>query len=61
MSFRQWRQQLRILESLRRLGREEQVTTVALDLGYDSHSAFITMFNKVLGKTPGQYFKEADS
>ncbi len=61
MSFRQWRQQLRIIESLRRLGREEQVTTVALDLGYDSPSAFIAMFKKALGKTPGQYFKEVDS
>jgi transcriptional regulator GlxA family with amidase domain len=28
MSFRQWRQQMRILESLRRLGREEQVSAV---------------------------------
>jgi AraC-like DNA-binding protein/quercetin dioxygenase-like cupin family protein len=61
MSFRPWRQQIRILESLRRLGREEQVTTVALDLGYNSPSAFIAMFKKALGKTPGQYFKEADS
>jgi AraC-like DNA-binding protein/quercetin dioxygenase-like cupin family protein len=59
MSFRQWRQQMRILESLRRLGREEQVSTVALDLGYNSPSAFIAMFKKALGKTPGQYFKEA--
>ena len=56
MSFRQWRQQIRILEALRRLGREEAVTTVALDLGYDSPSAFIAMFRKALGKTPGQYF-----
>jgi AraC-like DNA-binding protein/quercetin dioxygenase-like cupin family protein len=60
MSFRQWRQQMRILESLRRLGREEQVSTVALDLGYNSPSAFIAMFRKALGKTPGQYFKETD-
>jgi AraC-like DNA-binding protein len=57
MSFRQWKQQFRILEALDRLGRGESVTTVALDLGYDSPSAFITMFKKSLGKTPGQYFK----
>jgi AraC-like DNA-binding protein len=60
MSFRQWRQQMRILESLRRLGQKEQVSTIALDLGYNSPSAFIAMFKKALGKTPGQYFKEAD-
>ena len=61
MSFRQWRQQMRILESLRRLGREEEVSTVAFELGYNSPSAFIAMFKKALGKTPGQYFKEADT
>lgn len=56
MNFRQWRQQVRILEALRRLGNEEPVTSVALDMGYDSPSAFINMFKKALGKTPGQYF-----
>ncbi len=57
MSFTQWRQQVRILEGLRRLARKEPVTTVALDIGYDSPSAFIAMFRKALGRTPGQYFK----
>lgn len=56
MSFGQWRQQIRILESLRRLAENEAVTLVAIDLGYDSPSAFISMFKKALGKTPGQYF-----
>ncbi len=57
MSFGQWRQQVRILEALRQLGSGEAVTTVALNLGYDSLSAFIAMFRKNLGTTPGQYFK----
>lgn len=56
MSFGQWRQQIRILESLGRLAMNEPVTSVAIDLGYDSPSAFISMFKKALGKTPGQYF-----
>ena len=56
MSFGQWRQQVRILESLRRLAINDPVTTIAMDLGYDSPSAFISMFKKALGKTPGQYF-----
>jgi AraC-like DNA-binding protein len=60
MSFRQWRQQMRILASLRRLARQEDVSTVALELGYNSPSAFIAMFKKALGKTPGQYFTEAE-
>jgi AraC-like DNA-binding protein/quercetin dioxygenase-like cupin family protein len=57
LGFRQWRQQFRILEAIERLGRGEPVTTVALDLGYESPSAFITMFKKALGKTPGQYLR----
>lgn len=58
MSFGQWRQQIRVLEALRRLGMNEPVTTVAIELGYDSPSAFISMFKKTLGKTPGRYFAE---
>lgn len=57
MSFGQWRQQVRILEALRRLGMNQPVTTVAIELGYDSPSAFISMFKKTLGQTPGRYFK----
>ena len=58
MSFNQWRQQMRILVALRQLGRNEAVTTVALNLGYNSPSAFISMFKKLLGETPSQYFKK---
>jgi AraC-like DNA-binding protein len=57
MSFRQWRQQIRILEALKRLAGNHSVTAVALDLGYDSPSAFIAMFRKAMGTTPGKYFK----
>jgi AraC-like DNA-binding protein len=56
MSFRHWRQQARLLEALRRLARREPVTMVALDLGYESPSAFIAMFKRAVGTTPGQYF-----
>lgn len=56
MGFVKWRQQIRILESLRMLAGGEPVTNVAMDLGYDSPSAFIAMFRKTLGKTPGRYF-----
>jgi AraC-like DNA-binding protein len=58
MSFRQWRRQFRILEATKRLGRKEPVTNIAFDLGYDSPSAFICMFKRALGRTPGQYFKQ---
>ncbi len=58
MTFGQWRQQARLLEALRRLADGDSVTTIALDLGYESQSAFIAMFKKALGKTPGKYFSD---
>ena len=44
------------LRALERLAGGEAVTTVALDLGYDSPSAFVAMFRRALGTTPGRYF-----
>lgn len=56
LGFAHWRQEARLLRALERLATGEQVTTVALDLGYDGPSAFITMFRSRLGTTPGRYF-----
>ena len=56
MTFGQWRQQARLLAALTRLAGGQPVTTVAFDLGYDSPSAFIAMFKRALGETPGRYF-----
>ena len=58
MSFRAWRQQRRLLASLEMLAGGRPVTSVALDLGYDSPSAFIAMFKRVLGKSPTAYLSE---
>jgi AraC-like DNA-binding protein len=33
------------------------VTSVALDLGYDSPSAFSAMFHRALGSTPRRYLQ----
>jgi len=56
LGFRAWRQQLRLLRALERLASGEAVTQVALELGYESPSAFIAMFRKALGVTPSRYF-----
>lgn len=56
MSFAAWRAQVRLLAALARLAGGEKVTSVALDLGYDSASAFIAMFRRQLGVTPSRYF-----
>jgi AraC-like DNA-binding protein len=58
LSFGRWRQQARLLEALGRLAQGQSVTTVALDLGYDSPSAFTSMFRRALGRTPSSYFSD---
>jgi AraC-like DNA-binding protein len=52
ISFVRWQQQARILESIRRLAEGMPVTTVAVDLGYESPGAFSTMFRRALGLAP---------
>jgi len=56
MSFGRWRQQLHLMIALSQLAEGKSVQHVAGTLGYDSVSAFITMFRKALGKSPTQYF-----
>lgn len=56
MTYSQWRQQAKLLNALQRLAQGEAVVNIAQELGYQSQSAFISMFKKALGKTPGQYF-----
>jgi AraC-like DNA-binding protein/quercetin dioxygenase-like cupin family protein len=55
MSFAQWRQQARLLRALELVADSVPVTTIALELGYDNVSAFIDMFRKAMGTTPGRY------
>ena len=52
ITLARWKQQARLLESIRRLADGTAVTTVALDLGYESPSAFSTMFRRALGIAP---------
>jgi AraC-like DNA-binding protein len=63
MSFCEWRQQVRLMEALNRLTMREPVTNVALDLGYDSPSAFSAMFRRLMGVSPRDYLRwsEAES
>jgi len=61
MSFVRWRQQLHVGLALQRLAQGDSVTNIATDLGYESVSAFISMFRRMLGTTPARYFGEATS
>jgi len=54
-----WRQQARLLHALPLLARGDPVTTVALEVGYESPSAFIAAFTDAFGTTPGRYHRPA--
>lgn len=54
-SFTEWRQRVRLLRALELLAAGTPVTAVALDLGYDNVSAFIALFRRAFGVTPGRY------
>ncbi|ADN75777.1 transcriptional regulator, AraC family [Ferrimonas balearica DSM 9799] len=55
MSFSDWRSRLRFLTSLGMLKKGLSVKEVALELGYSSSSAFITLFRRHAGTSPEQY------
>jgi len=55
-----WRQQACLFAALPRLAEGEPVTNVALDLGYESVAAFITMFRRMLGRSPRSYLRDRD-
>jgi AraC-like DNA-binding protein len=57
LTFGRWRQQLSLLHAIRLLAAGNSVTTVALEVGYATPSAFIAMFRGALGETPAHYFK----
>lgn len=57
MTFGQWRQQARLIAALEQLAGGTKVVDVALNLGYNSPSAFATMFKRQFGATPSAYFR----
>ncbi|MGY3694765.1 AraC-like DNA-binding protein [Bradyrhizobium sp. USDA 3240] len=61
MTFGRWRQRLHILVALQRLSTGSSVQAVSLDLGYETPSAFITMFKKTMSKSPRRFLAERSS
>ena len=49
------------MEGMRLLAEGAKVTHAALESGYSTPSAFISMFRKALGVTPGLYFARRGS
>lgn len=60
LAFGTWRQRARLLRALQLLAENENVTSTAIAVGYESTSAFVAAFRRAIGVTPGQYFKNAD-
>ncbi len=55
VSFGAWQQQVCLLSAIARLSEGQSITSVALDLGYASPSAFTAAFRRVLGEAPSRY------
>lgn len=55
LSFGRWRQQLLLVMAIQMLSDGISVQQTAWDLGYESVTAFITMFKKALGASPDKY------
>ncbi len=60
MTFGKWRTQLHIIIALQALSNQQSVQQVSELLGYESVSAFITMFKKVMKKSPMRYMSDLD-
>ena len=55
MTIGQWRQHLRILVALEKLSKRSSVTETCFAVGYNSVSAFIKTFKRIVGMTPRAY------
>ena len=61
LTFEKWRQRARLIRSVELLSEGRKVTRVAMEVGYDSPSAFIAMFRRELGSTPRRYLRDSTS
>jgi AraC-like DNA-binding protein len=59
MTVGKWRQQLRLMHAMQLLAGGAKVTHAAMEAGYSTPSAFISMFRKTLGTTPARFFVTA--
>ncbi len=59
LSFRQWRNRLRLLAAIDALNRGDSSTAIAFSLGWHSPSAFVAAFREQFGTTPQRFLHEA--
>ncbi|AXY59050.1 AraC family transcriptional regulator [Acinetobacter sp. WCHAc010052] len=58
LNFSQWLRQAKLLHAMTELALKKPVLGVALDLGYDSPSAFSAMFRRETGMSPSEYIQQ---
>lgn len=56
-TFGKWQQQVRLLRGLEVLASGDSVTAAALEVGFETPSAFIAMFRRAMGTTPARYYR----
>ncbi|MCH8622435.1 helix-turn-helix transcriptional regulator [Undibacterium sp. TS12] len=61
MSFSDWRQRARLMRAMELLTAGMAVTNIALELGYDSLSAFIAMFRRHFGVPPSKFSAQTEA
>ena len=54
MSLGEWRQRSRMCRAIALLAAGGEVQRVALEVGYETPSAFVLAFKKLVGTTPGK-------
>jgi AraC-like DNA-binding protein len=59
VTLHQHREQLRLSAALERVEDGDDLTVVALDLGYSSHSHFSAAFRRAYGRTPSSFRRGA--
>lgn len=57
MTLGRWQRQARLLRALEVLASGSSVTEAALEVGFETPSAFIAMFRRAMGTTPARYFR----
>ncbi|WP_369308234.1 helix-turn-helix domain-containing protein [Providencia rettgeri] len=55
LTYQKWRLRMRLLQSISRIKKNENILNIALDIGYSSASAYIYAFKKVFGISPTKY------
>lgn len=57
MTISEWRQRLKVMRAIPKLQEGYSIESIAFELGYNSASAFIAMFRRLLDTTPDEYRK----